>query len=164
MTTLFAVQRSMATEPPPRRAECDALTYAAENGHYAVVQLLLADPRVDASADGNSALKCAACEGRLAILDRLLADPRVDAACDDLEALRGAAKGGRSRVVDRLLAEPAVEIAVRTLDCPTAGCILRLLSSDMSHKALPVALLHAAVGGREDAGAKEALTLPTVQL
>jgi hypothetical protein len=54
-----------------------AIREASANGHLAVVERLLADPRVDPSADDNYAIREASSNGHLSVVERLLADPRV---------------------------------------------------------------------------------------
>jgi hypothetical protein len=54
-----------------------AIRIASFNGHLAVVERLLADPRVDPSAKDNAAIRWASKKGHLAVVERLLADPRV---------------------------------------------------------------------------------------
>lgn len=55
-----------------------AICMAARNGHTAVVERLLAHPKVDPSAGHNYALRAAAAYGHVATVKRLLGDPRVD--------------------------------------------------------------------------------------
>ena len=53
---------------------------ASTNGHTEIVSLLLADPRVDPSADDNFAVRWASRYGRIEVVSLLLADPRFDPA------------------------------------------------------------------------------------
>ena len=58
------------------------LSWAAENGHEAVVKLLLATGKVDADSkdkDGRTPLSWAAGEGHEAVVKLLLATGKVDA-------------------------------------------------------------------------------------
>jgi Ankyrin repeats (3 copies) len=63
-----------------------AFVVASMLGHTSVVELLLADPRVDKYSidhpndDRRTALMCAAINGHTSIVELLLADPRVDKA------------------------------------------------------------------------------------
>jgi ankyrin repeat protein len=94
-----------------------ALMCAAENGHDAVVQLLLADDRVDktsidqADERGCTALLYACLAGHQCIVELLLADPRVDKTTldwtDDNGAtcLLHAADRGHTAIVELLLAD-----------------------------------------------------------
>jgi hypothetical protein len=50
---------------------------ASEKGHTDVVKLLLADSRVDPTADDNYAIKKASEKGHTDVVKLLLADPRV---------------------------------------------------------------------------------------
>jgi hypothetical protein len=61
----------------PSRANNAAIGAAAEKGLVAVVERLLADPRVDPSAVDNRAIRNASWNGHATIVERLLADPRV---------------------------------------------------------------------------------------
>jgi ankyrin repeat protein len=97
--------------------------HAASNGHTCVVELLLADPRVDrASIDlvnqhGRTALMYAAFNGHASVIELLLADPCVDKAFidhsdeDGKTALMLAATDGRTSVIELLLADPRVDKA-----------------------------------------------------
>lgn len=51
------------------------LVAAAQDRHVGVVDLLLADSRVDPSLDANVAIRVAAQHGHVAVVERLLADP-----------------------------------------------------------------------------------------
>jgi ankyrin repeat protein len=96
---------------------------AAEYGHTAVLELLLADPRVDKAAIdhanecGTTALMRAAGKGHTSTVELLLADPRLDKASID-----HANKGGETTlirasrrdfksIVELLLADPRVDKA-----------------------------------------------------
>src|SRR5215217_300964 len=54
------------------------LKNASTTGHSEVVKMLLADERVDPSANNNSAIQGASMKGHLEIVELLLADERVD--------------------------------------------------------------------------------------
>jgi ankyrin repeat protein len=102
---------------------CTILLLAGEHGHTSVVELLLADPRVDKSsidhtnAYGGTALVCAASNGNISVVTLLLADTRVDKASidhtteDGWTALSSAASDGHTSVVELLLADPRVDKA-----------------------------------------------------
>lgn len=98
------------------------LCIAATEGHVAMVERLLADPRVDPTADGYASLVAAVGSQHpdgLAVLDRLLADPRVNlkrrSPLDPSfsEPLRAAFSRGSIAAIDRLLALPAVDSFIR---------------------------------------------------
>ncbi|PRP82328.1 hypothetical protein PROFUN_10232 [Planoprotostelium fungivorum] len=81
-----------------------------------VVELLLADPRVDPSADNSTAFCNAASCGDIKALQAVWTDPRlllsddcVDPTAQDNEAVRLAASHGHSEVVRVLLADPRVD-------------------------------------------------------
>jgi hypothetical protein len=70
---------------------------------------LLADPRVDPTADDNSAIGLASQEGHGAVVELLLADPRVDPADLENYAIRLASQNGHVTVVELLLGDPRVD-------------------------------------------------------
>jgi surface antigen len=86
-----------------------AVRRAAENGHVAVVDQLLRDPRVDSSFYDNEAVLYAARNGHLAIVEQLLQDKRVDPSARNNLAVRLAAKNGHLAVVERLLQDARVD-------------------------------------------------------
>lgn len=93
-----------------------ALRVACEHGHHLVVSELLADSRIDPSAEESLAIRVAARSGHVAVVGRLLADGRTYAgACDD-EALRAACKAGHTDVVTELLASSRVDPAASNGD------------------------------------------------
>jgi ankyrin repeat protein len=61
---------------------------ASENGHLEIVQLLLADDRVDPSANDNYPIRIALENGHLQIVQLLLADRRVDPSALDNYAVQ----------------------------------------------------------------------------
>jgi hypothetical protein len=83
---------------------------ASENGHLAVVERLLQDPRVDPSALDNGAIQMASYGGHLAVVERLLQDPRVDPSDSGNNwAIQHASEGGHLAVVERLLQDSRVD-------------------------------------------------------
>jgi ankyrin repeat protein len=88
-----------------------SLICAASEGHTSVVELLLADSRVDKASidhineDGETALIWATREGHSSVVELLLADPRVDKASIDHANVHGrtvfiyAAENGHTSVV-----------------------------------------------------------------
>jgi ankyrin repeat protein len=87
------------------------LAGASRNGHAAIVELLLLDPRVDPTADDNAAIQLASECGHDSVVKLLLADPRVDPAADDNSAIRYSSIYGEDSVVKLLLADPRVDPA-----------------------------------------------------
>lgn len=93
-----------------------ALRKASQNGHLDVVNLLLADSRVNPSADcgcGFRGLRGVCCaiglasqNGHLDVVKLLLADPRVSAGIDG--ALGEASRNGHLDIVKLLLADPRI--------------------------------------------------------
>jgi hypothetical protein len=71
---------------------------ASKNGHASVVELLLANPRVDPAAHSNWAIKWAAQNGHASVVALLLADPRVDPTARNNEAIRFASKMDTSQL------------------------------------------------------------------
>ncbi|KAH7201231.1 hypothetical protein DER44DRAFT_439363 [Fusarium oxysporum] len=104
------------------------LWYAAQNGHKAVVELLLvagADVNAAAAAchDGRTALQVASGGGHLEVVEKLLAGgANINAAATSggETALQGAAEGGHLEVVEKLLAEGANINAAATSGGETA--------------------------------------------
>jgi ankyrin repeat protein len=74
------------------------VTNASENGHAEVVQVLLSDARVDASADNNYAVRLASVMGHAGVVRVLLANPKVDPSAENNEALREASEHGHVQV------------------------------------------------------------------
>ncbi len=89
-----------------------ALLVAAENGHLAVVDWLLKNPKVDPSFNNNETLRKAAENGRLKIVELLLQDPRVDPMDHEYinyNALELAVVNNHPRVVKKLMLDPRVD-------------------------------------------------------
>lgn len=90
-----------------------AIRIAAGHGHFEIVRLLLADPRVDPAANDNKAIKFAI-NGHLAqnacfeVVRLLLADPRVDPSVQNNFLIRIAVERAHTDVVRLLLADPRV--------------------------------------------------------
>jgi hypothetical protein len=85
------------------------LIEASKNGHLAIVERLLQDPRVDPSAQNNFAIAIASMNGHLAVVERLLEDPRVDPSAKNNCAIRWAAYSNHLAIVERLLQDARVE-------------------------------------------------------
>jgi hypothetical protein len=69
---------------------------------------LLQDPRVNPSADNNSAIRLASQFGHIAVVDRLLQDPRVDPSADNNSAIYLASQFGHIAVDERLLQDKRI--------------------------------------------------------
>ncbi len=95
--------------------------WAVRQGRIELVKCLLADERVDPTAEVNGALREAAWYGHVAVVKCLLADERVDPAAGDNWALREAAKNGHVAVVKCLLADERVLTMRRSVMLPVAG-------------------------------------------
>lgn len=85
-----------------------AIRVAAANGHFEIVDQLLADSRVDLCAYGDFPLRAAAANGHVATLERLLADRRVNPTALRNGALRLAACYGHDAAVRHLLADDRI--------------------------------------------------------
>jgi ankyrin repeat protein len=72
---------------------------AAAEGHDAVVQTLLKDPRVDPTVDEQWALSIASQNGHIAVVNVLLADGRVTV---QEQALQRARRKGHTAIVEML--------------------------------------------------------------
>ena len=83
----------------------NAIRYASERGHIAVVDRLLREDRsrVDPSDCNNYAIRWASYNGHIAVVDRLLQDDRVDPTVKYNSAIRLASQNGHNAVVERLL-------------------------------------------------------------
>ena len=66
---------------------------------------LLADPRVDPSAENNSAIISACVNGHTKIVELLLHDPRVDPSANDNCPITWASKEGHTEIVNLLLSK-----------------------------------------------------------
>ena len=60
----------------------NAIRLASDRGHSKVVELLLADERVDPTSCDNEAVELARTNDHTDVLEMLLADPRVKRSCD----------------------------------------------------------------------------------
>lgn len=86
-----------------------AVQQASMDGHIAIVERLLQDPRIDPSADNNRALWNACIEGHTTVVDRLLQDSRVDPSFGRNRAIRLSSECGHISVVNRLLQDHRVD-------------------------------------------------------
>lgn len=88
------------------------LEAAVKRGDPALVELLLADPRVDPSFRNNCALVNAALTGHYSIVKSLLACPGVNPGAGHNQAIRAAALNGNVAIVRTLLADHRVDPSV----------------------------------------------------
>jgi ankyrin repeat protein len=88
------------------------LIEASRRGHADIVNLLLADPRVDLSEDGDRALSSAVSWGHTAVVRRLLADPHVNPNNDDQVVITTASENGYTDIVRMLLADDRFDPSV----------------------------------------------------
>lgn len=65
-----------------------AIRWASKNGYSEIVELLLADKRVDPTAQDNYAIRRASARGRVEVVKLLLADKRVDPSGKALEYIK----------------------------------------------------------------------------
>jgi Ankyrin repeats (3 copies) len=87
----------------------EAFKWTCRRGLPDVVRMLLADPRVDPSANNQNALRWASYDGHTEIVRLLLADHRVDPTADDQYAIQWASEKGYTEIVRMLLADPRVD-------------------------------------------------------
>ncbi|RYP05532.1 hypothetical protein DL764_003709 [Monosporascus ibericus] len=119
------------------------LSWAAENGHEAVVQQLLATGKVDIDVkdnDGQTPLSLAVRKGHEAIVQQLLATGKVDIDVKDRYGrtlLLLAALNGHEAIVQQLLATGKVDIDVRDI----YGLTPLSLAAEKGHKAVVQQLL-----------------------
>jgi hypothetical protein len=104
----LAVVERLLTDPRVNQSANDAIVLASMNGHLSVVERLLADPRVDPAVEDGLAIRFASAMGHLAVVECLLADPRVDPSAAENDAIRAASENGHLAVVERLLVDPRV--------------------------------------------------------
>jgi ankyrin repeat protein len=97
--------------------DASALLKAAEKGHTAVVEKLLAAPGVNVNIKtrnaGATALYIAAQNGHTAVVEKLLAAPGVNVNLQTLKgatALYVAAQMGHTAIVEKLLAAPGINV------------------------------------------------------
>ena len=83
--------------------ENSAILWATRHGHAEIVELLLADERVDPSIYLNEAIQLASYFGYTEIVELLLADGRVDASVRNNWAIRNASEQGGRSIVKILL-------------------------------------------------------------
>lgn len=87
----------------------DLIIGASAKGCSQTMRVLLADPRIDPSADANCAIRFAVENGRTETLKLLLADPRVDPSDKNNAAIRFASAFGHTETVKLLLSDPRVD-------------------------------------------------------
>ncbi|MDB6096370.1 MAG: hypothetical protein JWM09_648 [Francisellaceae bacterium] len=87
----------------------EAIRLAASFGHFELVNLLLDELKVGASANNNEAIRFAARFGHLKVVNRLLEVQGVDVRAENNYAIRFAASNGHLDVVERLLEIPEVD-------------------------------------------------------
>jgi ankyrin repeat protein len=120
----------------PVAAINDAVRFASANGHLAVVELLLAEERIDPTSLNNDAIRGSSKNGHLEVVRLLLADERVDPAAEENAAILAACQFGHLDVVEVLLADKRVDpaasddIAIRKASEGGHGEVVRLLLSD----------------------------------
>lgn len=82
---------------------------ASKYGNFNKVKSLLKDPRVDPSAENNSAIILASENGHLDVVRLLLSDHRVDPSSDSNLAIQMASKNGHAGIVRLLLSNKSVD-------------------------------------------------------
>lgn len=114
------------------------LRAAIFGGHADIVRMLLADHRVDPSADNNFAIRWACATGQFDIVKHLLEFPQVDPLACGQEALNTACAFGHDRIVQLLVRDwrvleagrPALVTAVHFAHAFRRVQVLRVLISD----------------------------------
>lgn len=109
MIRLFKVDLSMFDN--------HAIVHVASHGPLEVVSCLIANPRVDPSAQNGAAIRCAAHFGQTDIVRLLLSDPRVDPSAENNYAITAAAFRGHTDVVRILLADPRLKLVRKDQVC-----------------------------------------------
>jgi hypothetical protein len=104
-TRLLTLEKHKETLKDP----CKWFDKAVKTGNSDLMDLMLQNPRVDPSAEKNTAIRCASACGHLAIVDRLLQDSRIDPSTSNNLPIHHASTYGHLAVVDRLLQDPRVD-------------------------------------------------------
>lgn len=123
--------RNPTVDPNEALSGKNALMRAAEEGHVAVVKLLLADNRIKPNMQttgGKTALLLAAEENKRKVVEALLQDERVDPNIADKHgwtALMYASFQGHEEVVAKLLSHPEIDAAIQSDDDWTALTLAR---------------------------------------
>jgi ankyrin repeat protein len=138
------------------------LSYAAKNGHDAVVQRLLATGQVDADLKatgffnlGRTPLSYAAENGHDTVVQRLLATGQVDTESEDTDGrtpLSYAAQNGHDTVVQGLLATGQVDADLKATGFFTDGRTQLIYAAENGHDAV---VQHLLATGQVDADSKD---------
>ncbi|KAJ2988320.1 hypothetical protein HDV02_005637, partial [Globomyces sp. JEL0801] len=83
-----------------------------KSNHFLIVEMLLADSRVDPSLHSNIAIRLASQLGHVEIVEMLIADPRVDPVAGKNCPICNACENGHNNVVEILLADSRVDPSV----------------------------------------------------
>jgi ankyrin repeat protein len=108
----------------PAAGKNHAIGVAASYGRSEVVQLLLADARINPADNDNDAIQRASAAGMnsLVIVELLVQDPRVDPSANNNRAIQFAALSGNLDTIEFLLQHPKVDpIAAIDKALATAG-------------------------------------------
>jgi ankyrin repeat protein len=131
------IGRVQELQADPELAEMhSAVKLACLFGRESIVELLLADPRVDPSAKENEAIRVTCCNGNEGVAELLLADPRVDPSDKENEAIRQACLYGHTGAIQLLLADPRVDPSARDNEALRNACcrchddVVKLLLAD----------------------------------
>ncbi len=82
-------------------------------GNTEIVELLLADNRVDPSVENNLAIRYASESGHTEVVKLLLDDPRVNPADNNDSAIRQASQNGHANVVRLLFPDPRISLQAK---------------------------------------------------
>jgi hypothetical protein len=97
------IQKQISEKLISKIGDQSAIISASGNGHEEIVEDLLADEKVDPSAQDNLAI-CVACQhGHLGVVQLLVMDPRVNVAVKSNYPIRLASQFGHYEVVLFLL-------------------------------------------------------------
>lgn len=85
---------------------------ASSRGHVQIVRFLLADQRVDPSADNDYAIRYASRNGYTGVVRLLLSNEKVDPSVNSNEAMLLASENEHLEIVQILLSEPRVDSSI----------------------------------------------------
>lgn len=108
----------------PREVDWFDLLIACTRGHLAVVECLMLEAGVDATAMDSVAVFAASNSGHAAVVERLLQVPGVVATVLDNLSIRQAARNGHLAVVELLLQAPGVDATLGNNYAVKRGCEL----------------------------------------
>lgn len=102
------IVRHLLVSVDPSRDSCYGIALASENGHLDIVELLIADPRVNPADYDNYAFRVACYNGHVHIAKHLLTNPRITPTAHDNGAILGAIANNQPSIISLLLDSSSV--------------------------------------------------------